>query len=119
MVSLCHFRDCILKNIGERLLFYGAFNYIQFISRAQWDGFASPYEIVIGLIHCGVAKSNISSFQIVASYETQLKTSEAVVHRCSTKKKQNVLKIFAKFTGKHLCRSNFLSQLEGYSIEFY
>ena len=37
--------------------------------------------------------------------------SKAVIPRCSIK--EHVLKIFAKFTGKHLCQSLFLNKVVG------
>ena len=38
-------------------------------------------------------------------------TFESSHQRCSTK--ESVLKIFAKFTGKHLCQSLFFNKVEG------
>ena len=34
-------------------------------------------------------------------------------------RKKGVLKIFTKFTGKHLCQSLFFNEVAGLSVQFY
>ena len=45
-----------------------------------------------------------------------LLTTDAVVRRCSVKK--NVLRNFAKFTGKHLCQRLFFNKVAGLAWNF-
>ena len=55
--------------------------------------------------------SNHTNFELAAGF------SRSSHRRCSVRK--DVLKNFAKFTGKHLCQSLFFNEVAGFSLQPY